>query len=419
MSVVLTVLSVHQTAHYLGASRFGLWATFASMAGMLSFLDLGVGNALINRVAQVAALDSRRDLCRTVTGGIALLVIIGSVVTAVMAALASLLPWTLILNIEDPALQREAAQAALVFGVLFGINLCVGGPLRILAGQQRLHEANLASAVATGLACMALVGAAATRASVPWLLAATFGVQTLSGFIALRLLSRQGLLAWQAVIPGVRAERNNLLGTGSLFLVLQIGTMIGWGADSLLLATMRGTDEVAVYAVAQRLFQFASLPFVMLNAPLWAAYADARARKDIAFVRTTLRRSLRITLAGSAAVSLFLLLAGPSLLPLWTRQAVHVPLPVLVLFAVWTVLDACGNVFAMYLNGFGIVRQQVWVTASFCVLALPLKFLLGTLLGAAGMLTATITAYVIAVVGLYAFVFRATVIAPLQGDGTY
>jgi O-antigen/teichoic acid export membrane protein len=190
--------------------------------------------------------------------------------------------------------------------------------------------------------------------------------------------------------------------------------MLGWGADSVILAFARGASEVAVFAVALRLFQFASQPFAILNAPLWAAYADATARHDTHFVRQTLRRSLRVSILGTAVISCLLLFAGRSLISLWTHGTIVVPTPLLALFAIWIVLDAGGNAFGVYLNGTGIVREQVWVVTAFCVLALPLKLVAATQFGAVGLVAATIVSYVIAVIAPYATVLRARVLRPMN-----
>ena len=210
-------------------------------------------------------------------------------------------------------------------------------------------------------------------------------------------------------------ERPHLLRVGSLFVLLQLGSMVGWGGDSVILALLKGASEVAVYAVGFRLFQFASQPFAMLNAPLWAAYADAMARRDTRFVRQTLKRSFFVSVLGAAALSCVLLFAGPALILTWTRGAIVVPTHVLALFAVWTVLEAGGNAFGVYLNGCSIVTEQVVVVLAFCVVVLPLKLWLGSAGGAGGLLGAAIAAYLVVIVGLYGFVLRSRVMAPLEG----
>src|SRR5262245_16536613 len=81
LAMVVLLLGVSRTVPYLGAERFGMWTTVASFAGMLAFLDLGVGTALTNHIATAAATSRIPDLRQAITGGIGFLAIIGTAAT--------------------------------------------------------------------------------------------------------------------------------------------------------------------------------------------------------------------------------------------------------------------------------------------------------------------------------------------------
>jgi len=411
--MVLMVLTIHQTTSYLGAERFGVWATFASLAAMLSFMDLGIGNALINRVALSTAADDSHALRHAICGGIGWLALVGVLMWLGLAVLANFVPWTTLFKLSNPGLGGEARSAALIFSGLFGLHLLSSGLLKVLIGQQRSFEAHTISTLGALVACATTWWATELRFGVPSLLMAGFGVQSLAGLVVMPILHRRGWLVFGQMWARMLEERKVLWRIAPLFLVLQIGTMIGWGSDSFLLASFGGASQVAAFAVVQRLFQFASQPVAMLNAPLWAAYADAHARFDTAFMRKTLRHSALISVSGGAALALALLLLGPLIISYWTQGAVAAPWTLLALIAAWTVLDVGGTVFGTYLNGAGIVREQVAVVLSFCAVALPLKVLAIILAGASGMVAATIVAYLLTVVGLYGTVFRRRVLGPL------
>jgi O-antigen/teichoic acid export membrane protein len=412
--MVLMVATVRWAAPYLGTERFGVWATFASLAAMLSFLDLGLGNAMVNRVARASAGGDRAALEGTVSGGIAWLALVAVLMSGALAALASVVPWQPLFKLSSVQVAAEARTAALTFSVLFGLHLLSSGALKVLAGQQRSHEAHVINAIAALLACLAVAWVAANEAPVAALLAAGFGVQSACGLMALALLAWRGLLRATGLPHALRAEWRPLLSTGSLFLLLQIGTMIGWGSDTLLLASFGGAQHVAAFAVAQRLFQFASQPMQVLNAPLWSAYADAAARGERAFLRKTLRVSVWASVAGAGLLSAVLLWAGPWLVGIWTSRSVSVPWSLLAVLAIWTVLEAGGTAFGAYLNGVGVVREQAICVVAFCVVALPLKVYAAKAAGAPGLVAATILSYTLIVIGLYLTVFRTRVLRPLR-----
>jgi len=409
VGMVVMVLGVSWTVPYLGAERFGVWITIASFATMLAFLDLGTGNALTNHVAKCAAKQDADGVRWAISGGLGFLAIIGLVVGTGLTSFAAVLPWDRLVKSNQPLVTEEARQAAIWFGVLFGVNIFASGVQKVFAGLQRGFEAHAATAIGSLLSLGGLWVCTSQHAGIPTLLFVTLGSQVLSAMGLLAVLVRRGQFSWNAVACKTRSEGGKLMKVSSLFLVLQLGVMLGWGADSLIVSSTLGAAQVAVYGITQRLLQFVSIPLSMLNSPLWAAYADAYARGDSDFMRRTLRKSLTVTLILAVlGIGMVSLVAQP-VIAHWTKGNVVVPQNFLLVFSLWTVLEATGNAFAMFLNGCGIIRPQVSSVLFFCVLATPLKFLLAAHQGLTGVMLATIVCYLITVVLLYTTLFRSTI----------
>lgn len=408
------VLAVRWAAAGLGNERFGVWATFSALTTMLSLLDLGVGNALVNRVAHANAQAEPKDLNSVVAAGLGWLAVMGILASAVLAATACFAPWQRLFKLSGPGVADEARFAALLFSGFFGLNLVASGLLKVLVGLQRSYESQLITAGGAIASCAMLYIVVQHRVTVGSLLSAGFGVQCILTLCAVAiLLCRRGLLRFRDIGKCMSAQRASLLSSGFLFFVLQVGTMVGWGSDTFLIASIAGASDVAAFAVVQRLFQFASQPGAMLNSSLWAAYADAYVRADRAFLRKTFRMSLLFSAGAGITISLVLLAFGPVIIDHWTKGTIAVSTALTAAFAVWTLLDVCGTTLGVYLNGVGIVREQVVVVICFCVVALPLKVLATMRYGATGLVFATSAAYLMTTVFLYGTVFRRRVMAPL------
>jgi O-antigen/teichoic acid export membrane protein len=406
LAMAVMLLSVNWTISYLGAERFGIWMTIASFAGMLTFLDLGVGNALVNHIAENAAQEKPAELEKSISGGLGFLGLIGVTVTVLLLLLAALLPWAALIKVADPQLVFETRRAALLFALLFGFYLFTSGIQRVFWGLQRAFEGHFVAAISSLLAIMALWVAAKSKADVTMLLAATLGIQSLAGFPLLLLLFLRKQISIKEIKTSTSLEGSKLLRAGSLFLVLQIGTMIGWGADSLIISGTLGATSVVVYAVTQKLFQFVTQPLATVNAPLWSAYSDARARGDRQFIRQTLWHSMVLTLT-VATVSVFLIsIFSEWLIFTWTDGTIKVPRSFIYTFAVLVIFESCGNAFAMFLNGMQIVRQQVIVVILFCFLTLPLKIIGIHYLGEIVIPLTTLIVYSLIHVYFYGFLFR-------------
>jgi O-antigen/teichoic acid export membrane protein len=181
--------------------------------------------------------------------------------------------------------------------------------------------------------------------------------------------------------------------------------MAGWGADNVIISSILGVTQVAIFAIVQRLFQFVVQPFSLINGPLWGAYADADARGDKAFIRKTLKRSLTLTFFGTVILAVILLMLHGWIIKKWTHDEIIVPYELIIACGVWTVLEATGNAFAMFLNGTGIVKRQMIVVCTFIALVLPLKFVLTNFLGLIGIPIATVLVYVITNAYFYGYLF--------------
>lgn len=406
LGLVTMVLGVSLTVPYLGAERFGVWSTLASLTLALAVLDFGVGFALTNHVATQAARGDARALRKAISGGLGWLALVALAMAALLAGLAAVLPWAALVRASDAAVVAEARQAGICFGVLFGLGLLATGLQRVFAGLQRSFEAHAAAALGTLGSLAALLLCARVQAGVPALLGATLGVQLLAALPLLALLARRGQFSAAQAWQHARATAARLLPAGSAFCVLQLGVTAGWAADSLITASQFGAAQAAVYGTTQRLLQLVAVPMALLATPLWAAYADAQARGDHGFIAHTLRRSLLGSAAlASTGVALLGLLAEP-LLRHWTHGQIAVDAPLLLAMAVWTVVEASSAALSMALNGCGVLRPQLRAVLLFIALVLPLKWALAGPLGMAGIVWATVIAQLLAVPGYYALCHR-------------
>ncbi|MEK6789894.1 MAG: MATE family efflux transporter [Pseudomonadota bacterium] len=414
LSMLVLFFGMSLTLPYLGVERFGVWMIVASLASCLTFLDLGVGNALTGQVARVLVQGQKSLVRDVISSGIGLLFLIGLASGALLFVVVSLVPWGRVTNVTDPVLLQEMRTGAQVFTVLFGISLLGGGMQRIFAGLQQAHWAHLASATGSLLALIALFGAAHWQLGIPDLLLATFGLQSVLPLILLLHLGCQGLFRLTGLLSVMRQHNKVMLHSGGLFLVLQLGPILGSAIDPLLISSTLGVAAVATFSVVQRLLQLISQPLSLLNAPLWAAYADAQARGDIRFIRRSLARSLLTTVTLALLGAAVVWSARDWVLPFWTKGVVQVPDSFLILFAFWVVFDSVDSAFAMFLNGCNLVVPQLAKVVTFVLLALPLKWFMALEFGLIGIPLAALVAFVFSTGVFYGLVYRRQLLLTLQ-----
>ena len=412
-ALALTLLSVRWTLPYLGTERFGAWMTITAFASILGLADFGISNSLTNRVAQVAASGNGDALRSTISKGLALLCLIGLTLSASLPILASHVAWTALIHLHGTNEESEITRTAQIFGILFGISIVGNGTTRIFAGLQRGFEAHIASLAASLASIPCLAYATTSHADIPTLILCTMGITQLGHLSLLARLWASGHFS-PFKMSGALSEAAHFLETAWVFLLIQIGLVVASGSDSLILAHAQGPAAVTQYMVTLRITQIFSQPLAIINAPLWGAYADAKARGDKEFIRITFRRSLHFTLAGSSLGAALLIMAGGFSIREWTHDSTLISLPLIATMSIWLITESCGNSIGVLLNGLGLLRMQLLLILTYIAIALPAKLFGASSFGPTGMMLAGVMSYVL-VFGLgYGLAYRETITTSMR-----
>jgi O-antigen/teichoic acid export membrane protein len=97
----------------------------------------------------------------------------------------------------------------------------------------------------------------------------------------------------------------------------------------------------------------------MFLSPLWPAYGEAAARGDHSWVKSTLSRAIRATLALCVTWSLILIVFGNTILRIWTGGRVSFSRSLMIALGLSTTLSAVIAAIAVFLNAMNKIRFQV------------------------------------------------------------
>ena len=391
VSVGTALISIPLTLHYLGTERFGMWMTISSLVALLAFADFGIANGVLNVVA-----DDRAAVRRAITSGLALLSAVALALVAAFALAYSFVPWPSVFNVQGALAQAEAGPALAAFVVCYASTIPLVVVLRAQMGLQQGFLVSLWQVAGSLCGLVAVLVAIHLQAGLPWLVLALAGAPLLAVLLnALYFfaVARPDLRPRSAFVS--RAACKAVAGTGALFFVLQLAAALAYASDNFIIAQLLGAPAVAEYAVPEKLFALLSMAMAMALGPLWPAYGEAIARGDVAWVRSTLKRSILMAASITALGALALVLVGRALIELWVGHAVSVSFGLLVALAVWKTIETAGIAVAMYMNATRLLRMQVVIAVSTCVAAIALKLTLVPMLGPAGVVWAMALAYLV------------------------
>ena len=288
-----------------------------------------------------------------------------------------IVPWeTLFKSSNTQAIQQEIAHTLYCFSFLYSLHLFSESAIKVFAGLQKLYQTYTLSIIGYTASLTMIIIATQHQLGLPALLISTMSGPLLTGLILISILYKKKLFAFNNIIKSTTQAYKSLLRTGGGFMIIQIGVMVGWGMDTLLISSTLGVAAVGVFAVTQRIYQTAAQPMAIINGPLWPAYADANARNKKKFIRKTLKKSIYYTLIYLIIVSIIISLNGQYLISLLTADTIQVENNLLFIYGIWIIIEGLGTALALFLNGCHIIRQQVFAVISLCLFSLPLKLYL-------------------------------------------
>ncbi len=219
-----SLLTVPLTIHYLGSERFGLWMTISSVLAMANFADFGIGNGVLNMVAEAFGKEDTDRMRQAISSGFAVLTMVGLLLFAFFASTFLWVSWADIFRVASPQARSEAAPALLIFALCFALNIPFDLVQRAQLGLQQGFRTNLWQAGGSISGLAGVVIAIHLHAGLPLLVAAPrrgsgscHGAQHFSLFCLQPARSATAAAAFVS-----RQTISKIVSFGTLFFVLQL-----------------------------------------------------------------------------------------------------------------------------------------------------------------------------------------------------
>ena len=403
IGLLTSLITVPLTYRYLGPERYGIWMVLLSIIAAMSFADLGIGNGLMNAISEAYGKDDRRLARQHLTSALALMLAIAAVLGVAGAIVYPFLSWTRLLNVKSAAAAAEGAKAFVVLYASFILNIPLGVISRAQSGLQKGYAAQIVGAVASILSLGAILIVIALHANLVWLVSALLVAGILSALLNAWILFHEHpwlLPSWHAYSS---TSAHKIFNLGIMFFVLQCAFTLAYTSDNIVIDQILGAAAVALYAVPQKLFGFVSSVVSMAINPLWPAYGEAISRGDVAWVKRAFFRSLWLVLAITVPAGTVLVFAGPWILRVAVGKSLRAPLSLLIVLAVWCVVNAVSTVASILLNGAGVLRAQTAVAVIVGLSNLALSIFLTRKYGVIGVCLGSIITQLVITFPTYSF----------------
>jgi O-antigen/teichoic acid export membrane protein len=259
----------------------------------------------------------------------------------------------------NKGLVEEGRSMTILAGCAFVATFMLSGAPALWSGLQEGYWTSIASMLGTGLSLICLCCVYLARGGV---------VAFTSAMVFPPLVTTSVLAVWlfsgrhAPFRPTVSAFQSSclyaLMRSGRDFLCITAGDVAIIYSANILIAAHFGATAVAEYAVPYAIFTVIASLAGSAVPPLWPAYADARSRGDIDWIRRTARGSvLRSTLLTALGSLAFVAVAKP-LLAIWTGNRCFPPSRLLVAMSLYFILISAAYALGILANGIGLRRLR-------------------------------------------------------------
>ncbi len=420
LSAGLTLISLPLTVRYLGADRYGVWATVITTVVWINLLDLGIANTLTNDISRAYALEDKSSAARYFSSALAL--------TGGVAALAGIafvlvfprIDWLALFNAGPNVSARELEGTIAVAAGLTLLGLPCNLVSKLLAGYQELHRYNYAVAAGTVASLAGLVLGVVLRVPMPVLLLMSAGCLTLASLITL-LIVVTWLKPWLSPRPSLVDRRSvtELLNSGSSFFLIQVAAVVVFSSDNLVVSHYLGASEVTPYSVTWRLVGLAAVLQSLIFPALWPAYAEAYARRDYHWIRRTFSLTMTGTLALNLIFAMLLALFGRPLIRLWAGTDAVPSTYLLLAMAAWGVISGFMSVESCLLAALNRTRAQAVLSIVAAAVNIALSLALVRHIGSLGVISGTILSYLLVLVVPQSLIVRGVFRKELAGESSH
>jgi O-antigen/teichoic acid export membrane protein len=377
--------------HYLGKERYGLWMAFAGIVAVAPIGDLGVGGAIVIRLAKALGTDDKSSAHRVVSTGFFLLLGISLLMVLTSLAVLPPLPWGDWFHLHTDLARSEAVPSILVLFLSLSLIVPLNIGIQMLNANQESFRNSLWLSAGCIVQIVAAFAAVRLHASLPWII---FTAAGLPGFLWIAMIVqefgfRKAWLRpkWNLFDRGIAKE---LLALGWKILAGQTARTALLAVDAMVLAAVFEASAVAAFSIWTRLFFMAQVSQYAVNS--WGpAFAACFERGDepaaLAYFRKVVGRYVLVTAALSLAVS-----GGIDfILRIWIRGGDPLPPPgldVKIAFVVWTVTWSLVDALSAYATAGRHVKYQTFAYSIATVFVVIAKITLAKTVGQVGILWA-------------------------------
>ncbi|WP_114751711.1 oligosaccharide flippase family protein [Pleomorphovibrio marinus] len=392
-SILISLMLVPMTINYVDSTRYGIWITLSSLIAWFSFFDIGFGHGLRNKLAESIAKNQFALAKKYVSTTYAILSAIIGIVLILFFLINPFLEWSTLLN-TPPELSGQLSVLVLFVFTFFCLEFVLKLLTTILTANQEPAKGSLFNLLASCLSLIVIFTLTKTTSGSLIYLGIALSASPVIILLASSIYLYGG--KYKAFAPNIKSIdfslSRDLMGLGIKFFILQIGAIILFSTNNIIITQLFGPEQVTPYNIALKLFSVVTMGFGIVATPLWSAFTDAYVKNEIEWIKGTIKKLKMVWLAFLLA-SIVLLFLSPILYDLWIGDKVKIPFSLSLVMTLYVGATNFQTIYVFFLNGIGKIKLQLILVCVTALINIPLAIAMGKLFGTEGIVITNVIIY--------------------------
>ena len=394
ISLFFSFLSVRLLVSVLGAERYGLWVTLASVFSWFTFLDFGVAASLQNNLTESYLNEDLSGKKLISTTFLFLLVVSVSVLFLSLLFFRFISPSFFLdtLGIEPAELRvlifimSFSASGTLLLKPVSSIFLS-------LKKSSSVHLIRLISMILTVFGLF-LIRSIFPNVSIAVVAAVVCPVPVLvTASAAVPLFKTNIFLKPKGSLFDLRLLKK-LLALGIQFFFIHLCWAVINTTDNIIISNQLGSAQVTVFDLTYKVLLAGKIVFFLLLTPLWPQLSEYYNDGKIADMKRLMKKYFFIMLLVDFVIIIAALFLN-DIVRVWIGKDINIPPPLVFFTALFFIIDNAVGLFTYCLNAMSRIKLQSILYIAGASVNIPLSvFLVNTGLGNAGVIAASCICYI-------------------------
>ncbi len=389
-SILCSLLTIPILLGYLNPTRFGIWLTVSSIVTWIGLLDIGLGNGLRNKLAEVLAIgdiDQAKSYVSTAYAAIAAIVV---VIMILFFGINSFLSWSTILN-TTPGFENELSMLVSFMVVFFSLKFVTSLINTILTATQNMGASSSIDFIISLVSLLEV--ALLSKTAYNSLLITGIILSFTNFFIPLIASIWFFKTKYKNLAPSFDlvnlSHLKDLSSVGIQFFFIQIAVVIIFSTGNIIIIQLLNAEEVTKYNIVFKYFSIVPIGFAIIITPFWSAFTEAYQKNDILWIRSSTEKLIKLWVLITIGV-IGMVFISDSVYLHWIGKDLGIPISLSAGLGVFVVISTWNNIYVYFINGIGKIRLQLYLSSSVALLNIPLSIYLVKQLGTLGVVFSSI-----------------------------